>query len=76
MSGSDNLDHASDMENAHRERAIAELRKPPITPKDFNGEDCVDCGDEIPEARLSMYKFTCIACQMNRERLGRGFIKH
>ena len=43
-----------------------EKHKAKTTPEkhpDFNGKNCIDCGDEIPEERLKMGKIRCVYCQ-------------
>ena len=30
---------------------------------EFDGKTCVDCGDNIPEARLAMQRIRCVDCQ-------------
>ena len=55
-----------------RENAIALARAKeamaPETHPDFDGECCVDCGDDIPQARLDMGKVRCVICQGKLER--------
>lgn len=50
-----------------RENAAALARSQaavaPETHPDFDGESCLDCGNEIPEARLKMGKIRCVHCQ-------------
>lgn len=45
----------------HREKVAAE------THPDFDGETCVECGEEIPEARLKLKKIRCVDCQSELE---------
>lgn len=71
----DSLDHASDVEASFRDWAIAELRRPLIPPADFNGVDCVECDEPIPEARLKLKKFNCVYCQEAKERTKIGYAK-
>lgn len=67
---SDSFDHASDVEEAFREKALAAaLRLEPV-PKDFDGETCTACGLDIVPARLALGKFRCVDCQAALE-LGR-----
>jgi RNA polymerase-binding transcription factor DksA len=55
-----------------RENAIAlqkaQAAMAPETHPDFDGESCVDCGDEIPKLRLNMGKVRCVHCQGKLER--------
>lgn len=63
-----------DMASAYqmRENAMA-LQKAkaamaPETHPDFDGESCVDCGEDIPKLRLGMGKVRCVHCQGSLER--------
>ena len=67
-SGSDSLDHASDVELAFREKAIEAIRKTERPPEDFDDKHCTECGGDIPEARLALSKFRCVGCQEIWER--------
>jgi RNA polymerase-binding transcription factor DksA len=43
-----------------------EMHKAKVAPEthpNFDGETCVDCGDDIPEVRLTMGKVRCVHCQ-------------
>ncbi len=43
-----------------------EMHKAKVAPEthpDFDGESCIDCGDTIPELRLSMGRIRCVHCQ-------------
>lgn len=44
---------------SHRAR---ELNRPESHP-DFDGETCVECGEEIPPARLILKRVRCVDCQ-------------
>lgn len=68
--GADNLDHASDIEQAFRDAAVKYARYVEPVPKDFDG-DCYDCGGEIHEARLALGKFRCTPCQERKEKGGK-----
>lgn len=52
-------------------RARAAAAMAPETHPDFDGECCVDCGDDIPAERLAMHKVRCVICQGNLERKGK-----
>lgn len=69
MGEADNLDRASELEEVQRQAAIrtaqSKLGKPPTS---FDGENCVDCEEEIEEGRLAIGKYTCFQCQTKRER--------
>lgn len=38
------------------------------THPDFDGESCLDCGEEIPQLRLDMGRIRCVHCQEALER--------
>lgn len=67
-SGADDLDHASDVEQAFREAALKAARAGEAIPKDFDGENCYDCALEVHPARLALGKFRCIECQTLKEK--------
>ncbi len=66
---SDPNDEATEIEIAERHSAIqaAIANNQPQTHPDFDGESCLDCGEEIPELRLSMGKIRCVYCQTATE---------
>ena len=76
FSNNDVLDEG-DMASAYqmRENALAlakaKAAMAPETHPDFDGESCVDCGDDIPQLRLSMGKVRCVHCQTALERKGK-----
>lgn len=45
-------------------QVIARLPQQPV---DYDGA-CVDCGDELPAARIKFGAITCVPCQSLRER--------
>lgn len=61
----DQADIASENETAYRDEALRQVTKAANAkpPKDFDGENCVECGLEIPKGRLALGKWTCIFCQ-------------
>lgn len=67
----DEADHAQ-WQQLREQAAIHEralnLNKPETHP-DFNGEECIECGDVIPPARLALQKIRCIDCQSELESL-------
>lgn len=65
---SDNLDSASEVEAIFRQASIAAICKPVKVPAGFDGKNCVECSEEIVEARLLLSKFTCVICQNFIER--------
>lgn len=75
----DPFDHASELESSFRELSLSEARRK-LKPEQEQNEDgtwpvlyCVDCDDEIPEARLAMGKIRCVDCQSNLERKSKMF---
>jgi RNA polymerase-binding transcription factor DksA len=48
--------------NANGVKAVQDLLKPQKHP-DFDGEHCLDCGVEIPAARLADGRIRCVDCQ-------------
>ena len=69
-SGSDSLDHAADIQDAMNNAGIADaaLKTAPQTHPDFDGENCVTCGDELPQVRLAYGRIRCVICQTKIER--------
>lgn len=65
----DPIDEASALSATLTEGAIAAARRAsaPETHPDFDGESCLDCGDEIPKDRLALGKIRCIHCQTTLE---------
>lgn len=39
-----------------------ELNRPEFHP-DFDGENCVECGDPMPQGRLILKRVRCVECQ-------------
>ena len=69
----DENDMASDMEEAFRERAIeiVQLNLKQHHP-DFDGVNCLDCGETMIELRLTMGRIRCVYCQGIEERKQKG----
>lgn len=65
----DDSDRASVIEATFNADALRDARRKaqPETHPDFDGKHCVDCGDEIPEARLALGRVRCIECQSEIE---------
>lgn len=55
-------------------RAI-NLNKPETHP-DFDGEHCIECGENIPNARLKLLKVRCVDCQNDLENQNRLASRH
>lgn len=66
---SDPNDEATEIETAARQLAIqqAQDKNKPQSHPDFDGESCLECGEEIPLARLKMGKIRCVYCQSASE---------
>jgi len=65
----DEADHAQWQqlrEQADIQSRAMQLNRPESHP-DFNGKECVECGIEIPLARLKMHKVRCVDCQNELE---------
>ena len=65
----DEADHAQWQqlrEQADIQSRAMQLNRPETHP-DFNGSECVECGIEIPLARLKMHKVRCVDCQNELE---------
>lgn len=48
-----------------------EMHKAKVAPEthpNFDGESCVDCGDDIPQIRLDMGRIRCVHCQETLEK--------
>lgn len=61
----DPIDEATALAAALTDSAIAAARlaNAPESHPDFDGETCIDCGDDIPKDRLALGKIRCIRCQ-------------
>lgn len=70
---SDESDRASRLEAAFTEHALEAVRarSEPETDPEFDGEHCLDCGEQIPPARLALGRIRCVHCQHVRERNAR-----
>ncbi len=71
----DEVDQANLIQMAQTEQMLASIRQrvAPEKHPDFNGSDCVDCGDVIPKPRLAMGKVRCVSCQTEREERQKQF---
>lgn len=72
----DVLDQAAAVTDLLTQKLVEERRAlaAPETHPDFDGRHCVeeDCGEPIPDERLSLGKVRCISCQTRRETANRG----
>ena len=66
----DPLDEATALTATMTAHAVAAARaaNSPQYHPDFDGESCIQCGDEIPQDRLAMGKIRCVACQSALEK--------
>ena len=69
----DPIDEATALAASLTESAVAAARRANAreTHPDFDGENCVECGDAIPPARLAWGKIRCISCQTELEHRAR-----
>lgn len=66
----DEGDIASALEMSFIAQAL-EAHKSKVAPEthpDFDGETCIDCGDDIPQIRLDMGRIRCVHCQETLEK--------
>lgn len=65
----DIADIAQERVEEHLAKSLAAQigKSAPETHPNFNGLDCVDCEDPIPEARLAHGRVRCVACQTRLE---------
>lgn len=63
--GSDNLDHAAVIQDIMNNAGIAAAasKVAPQKHPDFDGSNCVKCGDELPLVRLAYGRIRCVTCQ-------------
>lgn len=54
-----------------RGRAAVDAANAPQKHPDFNGSDCVECGDALAPVRLAYKKVRCAPCQTEEDRLSR-----
>lgn len=73
----DPIDHANDVCELLLEAAISRQQDTlaPETHPDFDGENCVACGDEMPKERLAMQRIRCRPCQEVLEHQKRQYAK-
>jgi phage/conjugal plasmid C-4 type zinc finger TraR family protein len=69
----DVFDRATEVEEAHREAAIAAHLAQAKRPNKASASHCEDCNVEIPEQRRVILPgvLLCVDCQSIQERLGR-----
>jgi len=62
------FERAAELEQAAREEGIAKARLTRKPPEDWDGESCVDCGQEIdPPKRAELGYCTCLSCANRAE---------
>lgn len=69
----DDVDIANGLAHAQTEHSLRALKMkndPKNHPKysEFDGENCVECGEEIPQARLAHGFCICVDCKAKEER--------
>lgn len=62
MDETDYAQHMQLKEQASISHRARELNRPETHP-DFDGETCVECGEDIPPARLLLKRVRCVECQ-------------
>jgi RNA polymerase-binding transcription factor DksA len=62
---------AAKIAEADIERGISRTRSDAAPPVDWDGRSCFVCGDDIPQPRLDLGRFTCMHCQARKERLAK-----
>jgi RNA polymerase-binding transcription factor DksA len=67
---------AEQLAQAQRDSQIEAARRAlaPQTHQDFDGENCIDCGNKIQEERLAMRRICCTICQSVREKKDKLFM--
>lgn len=64
----DEIDRAGDLTRIATEEGVKKvLHSIERAPADFNGVNCYDCDNDIPEGRLKTGAFRCIDCQQAHE---------
>jgi len=65
----DEAEFAQYVEQAQTDAAVksAVAKARPEYHPDFDGVHCIECDEEIPEARLKLQKIRCIHCQSEIE---------
>ena len=64
-------DLSQDFDARFREQALEEQRRKSMIPNGPQVEDCVECGDQIPEKRIAAYR-GCIRCACCQEEFEHG----
>lgn len=63
------LEQAEELARAEVDAAVARARTPQQRPIDFDGT--CECGNEIPEKRVSLGYYRCVECQRLTEERAR-----
>lgn len=71
----DEGDQAAAFQMRENNLALAKVKAQlgPESHPDFDGESCVECGNEIPEGRLALGKVRCVHCQSKLENRGKYY---
>ncbi len=69
----DEVEMACQLEAQLNEQALLRHRAKlgPQSHPDFDGHHCVECGIDIPLARIAMYRIRCVDCESAIERLNK-----
>lgn len=71
----DELDQADLIQENERQAGLDAVRRKLVEQHpDFNGTDCIDCGDPLPAVRLAYKRVRCTLCQVeveNRDKMRR-----
>lgn len=69
------IELADNLAEAHRNFGIEKSRiaMQKQVSADFNGVNCIDCGDTIHEKRLAMQRIRCTDCESDQETRSRLF---
>jgi RNA polymerase-binding transcription factor DksA len=65
----DTIDDAQAYNEVYQKVSLDNFRArlaPEVHP-DFDGINCVDCGDTMPKQRLVLGRIRCVECQQERE---------
>lgn len=74
---SDIIDDAQEYNELYQKVAFENQRaknKPEFDER-FNGKDCAECGDPLPQERIAMYRVLCTCCQSDKEKREKLFAR-
>jgi RNA polymerase-binding transcription factor DksA len=69
----DTIDDAQSVNELHQEVSLHNFKEtldPKLQPNydEWDGENCVDCGEGIPAQRVLMLRCRCVSCQEDLEK--------